>query len=95
VDNTCFCVDKPPLETTVDGGEVESVRYEGHTRDLNRKGYDMDRLYLILRDAYAHADAVDVRYSERGVPNRITIDWNLMVADEEAYYTVGLSGLHG
>jgi hypothetical protein len=93
VQNYCFCLDRPPLETTVDGDEVTSVRYQGHVRELRRKGYDMDRMYLILRDAYAHADRLSVRYSQRGVPTRVLIDWELMMADEEANYSVQLRGL--
>ena len=93
--NYCFCIERPPLDTAVDGRRGDPVSYQGRTRELRRKGYDMDRMFLILRDAYAHADLLDVRYSERGVPNRISIDWNLMIADEEAYYTVRSRGLHG
>jgi hypothetical protein len=95
VQNYCFCVERPPIETTVENDEVTSVTYQGRTRQLRRKGYDMDRMYLILRRAYAHADRLDVRYSERGVPYRISIDWELLVADEEANYAVKLRGLHG
>lgn len=93
VKNSCFCIERPALETAVEDGEVTAVTYQGRTRELRRKGYDMDRMFLILRDAYAHAAALDVRYSSRGVPTRISIDWNLMIADEEAYYTVRLRGL--
>jgi hypothetical protein len=93
VQNHCFCIERPPIETTVAHDEVTSVTYQGHTRELRRKGYDMDRMFLILRDAYAHADRLDVRFSQRGVPYRISIDWELMAADEEANYTVQLRGL--
>lgn len=92
VQNSCFCVERPPIETKVVDGEVTSVTYQGQTRQLRRKGYDLDRMFLILRDAYAHAYRLDVRYSERGIPYRISIDWELMIADEEAYYTVKLRG---
>ncbi len=91
--NSCFCVERPALETKVVDGEVTTVTYQGRTRELRRKGYDMDRMFLILRDAYAHAAELDVRYSSRGVPTRIAIDWDLMIADEEAYYSVKLRGL--
>ena len=94
VQNSCFCVERPPLVTAVADDEVTSVRYQGGTRDLRRKGYDMDRMFLILRDAYAHADFLDVRYSDRGVPYRISIDWELLMADEEANYSVKLRGLN-
>ena len=93
VQNSCFCVERPPIDTKVVDGEVTSVTYQGGTRELRRKGYDLDRMYLILRDAYDHAYRLDVRYSDRGVPYRISIDWELMVADEEAYYTVKLRGV--
>ncbi len=95
VHNSCFCVPQPPLETTVDDGEVTSVMYQDRSRELRRKGFDMDRMFLLLRDAYARADSLDVRYSTRGVPYRIAIDWELMIADEEANYSVKLHGLHG
>jgi hypothetical protein len=95
VHNSCFCLERPPVETTVVDGEVTSVTYQGGARQLRRKGYDLDRVFLILRDAYAHADRVDVRYSTRGVPYRMAIDWDLMAADEEANYTVKLRGLGG
>ena len=95
VQNFCFCPERPPVETEVEDDEVVSVTYLGRTRELRRKGYDMDRMFLILRRAYAHADRLDVRYSDRGIPYRIFIDWQLMVADEEANYAVKLRGLHG
>jgi len=95
VQNFCFCVERPPLETTVADDEVTSVKYQGGTRELRRKGYDMDRMFLILRDAYARADRLEVRYSNRGVPHRISIDWDFMIADEEANYSVKLRGLGG
>ena len=95
VQNYCFCPQRPPLETTVEDDQVTSVTYQGGTRELRRKGYDMDRMYLILRRADAHAHRLDVRYSKRGVPYRVYIDWELMVADEEASYEVKLRGLGG
>jgi hypothetical protein len=94
VQNYCYCLDRPPLDTAVSDDEVTSVTYQGRTRELRRKGYDMDRMFLILRDAYAHAARLDVQYSDRGIPYRITIDWELLVADEEANYSVRLRGLH-
>jgi hypothetical protein len=93
VQNYCFCIDRPPLDTAVSDDEVTSVTYQGRSRELRRKGYDMDRMFLILRDAYAHADLLNVRYSDRGVPYRISIDWELMMADEESNYSVQLRGL--
>jgi hypothetical protein len=93
VKNSCFCIERPALETEVVDGEVTAVTYQGQARELRRKGYDMDRMFLILRDAYAHAAELDVHYSNRGVPTRIAIDWDLMIADEEAYYSVRLRGL--
>jgi len=94
VQNYCFCIERPPLDTAVSDDEVTSVTYQGRARELRRKGYDMDRMFLILRDAYAHADFLDVRYSDRGVPYRISIDWELLMADEEANYSVKLRGLN-
>lgn len=93
VKNYCFCPDRPPIDTTVSDGKVTSVKFQGRAREMRRKGYDMDRMFLILRDAYAEADVLRVKYSKRGVPFRIAIDWSFMIADEEANYTVQLRGL--
>ena len=91
--NSCFCLERPALETRVSNGAVIAVRYQGRDRLLRRKGYDMDRMFLILREAYAHAAVLDAHYSDRGVPTRISIDWDLMIADEEAHYSVKLRRL--
>ena len=74
-------------------GDVTSVRYQDRSRELRRKGYDMDRMFLILRDAYAHADRLDVRYSDARRPRADLDRLGLMIADEEANYSVQLSGL--
>ena len=88
--NSCFCPPRPPLATTVEDGVVTSVRLHGEERDLARRGFDMDRVFLLLRDAYAEADRVDARFGDRGVPYRFTVDPDLRAADEESYYTVQL-----
>ncbi len=88
--NSCFCPPRPPVATTVEDGVVTSVRFHGEDRELARRGFDMDRLFLVLRDAYADADRVDARFGDRGVPYRFTVDPDLMAADEESYYTVQL-----
>ena len=93
--NSCFCPPRPPIATTVEDGEVTSVTFHGRDRELRRQGFDMDRVFLVLRDAYADADRVDAHYGHRGVPYRFTVDPDLQAADEESYYTVQLRHVGG
>ncbi len=48
----------------------------------------MDKIYRLLRKGYREAAHVFVRYSKRGVPRSVAIDWSEMIADEETFLTV-------
>lgn len=86
---TCFCPREPRVRTVVRNGEVRKVLQGGRRLGLGR-GYSMDDLYLMIREAHATADRVEVTYTPRGVPKSITIDPEELALDEESYYAVSL-----
>lgn len=89
---SCFCLPQKAVVTTVSSGTVTSVtRADRPGRELKRRGYPVDRLFFLLRDAYADADGLDVVYGAGGVPKKINIDWDEQLADEELYFTVHLT----
>lgn len=85
---SCFCLESPVVRTVVKNDRIRAV-YEARDRSAS-KGYSMDQLFHLLRDAYASADSVTVKYTPRGIPKKIAIDPEKMAADEETYYTVSL-----
>lgn len=88
VDQSCFCPPRRPIMTNVIGKRVDLVFRKGRAgKPLEQRGYEMPRLYRILRDGYRSADAVKVRY-RAGVPVSIYIDYDEMVADEELVLSV-------
>ena len=86
---TCFCPEIPAVRTVVRDGEVRKVM-QGGRRLAHRKGFSMDQLFAMIRDAHKTADRVEVTYTPRGVPKQITIDPEKLAIDEERYYSVSL-----
>ncbi|WP_340539910.1 DUF6174 domain-containing protein [Nocardioides sp. GXZ039] len=87
VSRSCECAPEPPTRTTVRGRRVVSVTHVGQQGQLDEPGYPMENLYRVLRDGYADADYLSIRY-RNGVPRRIFIDWNEALADEETILAV-------
>lgn len=90
---SCFCLVRPVTVTDVvagvgeePGDTVTSVTRRGHDRELGRRGYPVDRLFRMLSEAYAEADAVEVTYGARGLPRDIVVDWFAQAVDDEQYY---------
>ena len=92
VRESCFCVRTQPVETVIRGDRTVRVT-RGDQRLGPARGWSMDELYTLVRDARADADRVDVDWSRRGVPRSIVVDPRAMVADEETYYSVTVSRL--
>jgi hypothetical protein len=91
VERTCGeCQSQPPVvRTEVRRGRLVSVRNVTDDRALPwRRAQPIDQLYRLLRKAHREAADVHVRYSERGVPLSIAIDWSELIADEETYLDV-------
>lgn len=85
----CFCPEIPAVRTVVRDGEIRKV-VQGGRRLAHRKGYSMDQLFAMIRDAHETADRVEVIYTSRGVPKSIAVDMWETSADDERYYTVSL-----
>lgn len=92
VRTSCFCVPTKPVETVVRNDRTVKVT-RGDQRLKASRGWSMDELYALVRDAEAEAERVDVEWTRRGIPSSIAIDPSTMIADEETYYTVTLSKL--
>lgn len=86
---TCFCLPRKAVVTQVRGGKVVSVTREGKTEQLERRGFEIERLYRVLRRASAKAYVVKATY-RRGVPVSIYIDRDRLIADEERGFVVKL-----
>jgi hypothetical protein len=84
------CPGPPPeIRTEVRRGRLVSVRDVTNDKAVRwRRAWPVDKVYRLLRKGYREAAHVFVRYSERGVPRSVAIDWSEMVADEETYLTV-------
>ena len=52
------------------------------------KGYGADRIFRLLRRAYAEADAVQVAWTDTGLPRRISVDFIAGAADDEVTYRI-------
>ncbi|QCW49817.1 hypothetical protein FE634_04240 [Nocardioides dongxiaopingii] len=87
----CFCGPDPikDVVTVVRGRRVTSVTHAGRSRELARHGYEMDAVYQLLREFYATADEVVVRY-RNGVPRRIAVDRIAGAVDDEVYHAVAV-----
>ena len=89
---SCYCVPSRAVRTVVRNDTIRSVT-QGEERLRPGKGYSMDELFTMLREASTEADRVEVDYTSRGVPKSIIIDPEQMAADEETYYAVSLTRL--
>lgn len=87
----CFCVPLRPTRTVVTDGETVRVeRMTDPPRELDGKGFGMDRLFHLIRRWDRRADRVEVDYDQRGVPVLISIDPDHLAVDEERTYQVRL-----
>ena len=84
------CQGQPPvIRTTVLKGWLVSAHDVTNDKKVRwSRAWPMDRVYRLLRKGYQQAAHVFVRYSKRGVPLSIAIDWSEMIADEETYLTI-------
>jgi hypothetical protein len=89
---SCFCVPADAVRTVIRNDRIRRVT-QGDKQLRPGRGYSMDELFTMIREASVEADRVEVEHTRRGVPTSITIDPDEMVADEESYYTVTLSRL--
>jgi len=89
---SCFCIPEAAVRTVIRNDSIRRVT-QGDKRLGPRRGYSMDELFIMIREATATADHVTVDYTRRGVPKAIAIDPEEMAADEETYYAVTLSRL--
>jgi hypothetical protein len=89
---SCFCVPEKAVRTVIRNDRTRRVT-QGERRLAARRGWSMDELFTMIREAQAEADRVLVDYTRRGVPRSITIDPDTRAADEETYYSVSLSRL--
>jgi hypothetical protein len=88
VQRSCECPVQPRIRTEVRRGRLVSVT-DGLDRTLPwKQAWPMDGIYRLLRRGYRDADSVTVRFNERGVPRRLTIDWSEKIADEETILSV-------
>ena len=81
----------PPtvIRTTVLRERLVSVRDVTNDKKVRwSRAWPIDRIYRLLRKGYREAADVYVRYSKRGVPLSIAIDWSELIADEETYLTI-------
>lgn len=89
---SCFCPPFAPVRTIIRDDATRRVSQDGKRLGQGR-GYSMDELFIMIREAIAEADHVTVDYTSRGIPKSIAIDPEEMAADEETYYAVTVSRL--
>ena len=89
---SCFCVPTDAVRTVIRNDRTIRVT-QGERRLSASRGWSMDELFTMIREAHAEADRVEVDFTRRGVPKSITIDPDERAADEESYYSVSLSRL--
>jgi len=92
VRRTCFCAPEEAVRTVIRDDRTVRVT-QGGRRLRPSRGWSMDELFSMLRDALAESDSVRVDWTGRGVPRSIAIDPDSTMADEETYYSVTLSRL--
>jgi hypothetical protein len=89
---SCFCVPEKAVRTVIRNDRTVKVT-QGDRRLRSRRGWSMDELFTMIREATAASDSVTVDHTRRGVPRSIAVDPSTMVADDETYYTVSLTRL--
>jgi hypothetical protein len=75
---------------TVIRGDRTVLVTQGARRLQPHRGWSMDEIFSMIREASATSDGVTTDYTRRGVPRAVAIDPSTMVADDETYYTVSL-----
>jgi hypothetical protein len=79
----------PVIRTTVLRDWLVSARDVTNDKKVRwSRAWPVDRVYRLLRKGYREAADVYVRYSKRGVPLSVAIDWSELIADEETYLTI-------
>lgn len=99
IQRSCYCVPDAtkPIVVEVLGGNVLQMRYaDGSTLSSTNAAYfanisSIEQLFtLIANGIRAGYTRVEVTYDPvYGFPQQITIDRDRMIADDEAYYTLG------
>jgi hypothetical protein len=89
---SCFCVPTKAVRTVIRNDRTVKVTQDDRRLRPGR-GYSVDELFTMIREASAGSDSVTVDYTRRGVPKSIAIDPDEMIADEETYYSVSLTRL--
>ncbi len=79
------------LRTYVDAPIVRDVKVVGGG-EAPRRGYEVERLYRMIRSLHRTADSVRVRYDEQGVPRLISADPVAEAVDDEFVLRVRLRG---
>lgn len=86
-----MAVEHVAVLTTVRGGVVVYVAWANRPRhEIQRRGWTMDRLLMMLRKDYRQADSVTVHFGPRGVPRTIVVDFVRRAIDDEVGYRVSL-----
>ena len=89
VRRVCYCPPRPGLRTEVHADRTQLVTTVEAEPEVRRvKGYGADRLFRMLRRAYAEADAVEVAWADTGLPRRIFVDSIAGAADDEVTYRI-------
>jgi ribosomal protein L13E len=89
---SCFCPRSLPVRTVIRDDRTVRVT-QGDRRLRPGRGYSMDEVFGLVRDAQATADDVTVDFTRRGVPTSIVVDRIKDATDDELYYSVSLSRL--
>ena len=85
----CYCPPRPALRTQVHADRTQLVTTVADPPEVRRvKGYGADRLFRLLRRAYAEADAVHVAWTDTGLPRRISVDRVAGAVDDEVTYRI-------
>ncbi len=81
----------PTVRTFVKGKKVFAVRVVDESdAKPPRRGYEMDRLFRLVRSLYRSADEVTVRFGKRGAPRLISADPIKDAVDDEFFMRVTL-----
>ena len=89
---SCFCPPADAVRTVIRDDATRRVT-QGERELSTRRGWSVDELFAMIRDASVEADRVEVDWTRRGVPKSITVDPIDNATDDETYYSVSLSRL--
>jgi hypothetical protein len=85
---SCFCAPRPALRTEVHDDTQLVTTIEDDPQVRRVKGYGADRLFRVLRRAYAEADSVEVEWTRQGLPREVTVDHVGGAVDDEVTYRI-------